>query len=303
MDYINCDHDEWDFANVDPNIHSAHRDAHDELVDTCHYGEWGGDAATGNSFAFTYFTLTNADDSAHIESVIMNVEARIWGFCNFQNSDRIELVIYDEYTGDLLDDEMKLEYATRYSRQRTVWSKGKKDNSCSDANPLYNWDVKATAVMPDWLDQVSCTTLRSEVSCYTQLKVTEEITGGVLGLMFRTTMDDTIDMAAWAFSNIELSFPSVENCCVGTHSNPNKKCESLHEVRNCENKGCTWNANADVCNLDCCRYADSGAQDNMKPKCKNINYYFPDRSECIDRDDCLVSQCDRIGQMDGILNL
>lgn len=306
-DYTTCDDNEWHFSNGDPAVYSKRRNGGEDLVDYCHYGEWGGDDTTGGMrYAFTHFTLINADNTVHTGPVTVNVEARIWAFCNYQSTDRVEVSIYDEYTGDLSDNAMKLDFQNTYTRARTDWSKGKRDNTCFDTSSTYNWDDQASSTMPDWLNEVTCTTLGSGVSCYSDIKITEEVSGGVLGLKFSTSMTETIDTAAWAFSNIVISFPPSppEHCCTGNHVNKKKSCSSLHEVRNCENKGCDWNVeNSDICKMVCCRYADPMAKDaNRKPKCKNINYYFPDRSECEGRLDCTISQCDRIGQMDGILN-
>jgi hypothetical protein len=305
-DFEFCDHDEWTFENPDPLVHAVHRNGGEDLIDSCFYGEFSGDSETGNHYGFTYFNLVDDTDTHVTSPVTIIVEARLWAFCDYQNSDRIELWVYDEYNEDIEDifSDLQLDFENNYDNSQLVYSIGKRDNTCFDANNvLFQWENELTDVAPDWYNEIECHSNNNKVSCYTDISIPVTVSGGVFGILFKTDMNQPITTAAWAYSNINLRF--YDNgpdgmCCTGTRNDhPNKSCGAFHEERNCVAKGCNW-SEEEQCQITCCRFNDKKRLNKEKPQCKSYNSppSNVNRNACNNREECDLTVCDVIGMGD-----
>lgn len=296
-DFVFCDRTEWVFDSQDQTVYSAHRDGTKDLLSTCYYGEFAGAGPNENQWGFTYFNLVDNSGAPILGQVKIIVSARLWAFCNWQTTDRLNIKVFDQYNQDpaAADVQAKTNWNVNYGRSTEVYSIGKQDGTCFDnSNPALNWNHQAVSGAPDWYDVVPCVSSGSPgVSCYTDVSVPVTVEGGVLGLKFGTTMTEILDTAGYAWSNIRLSFepPTATPCCTGIRNDrPHKSCSAFHEERGCKAKGCTWGT-ADECSIPCCRFSNPRKNNKNKPQCKSFLL-----GQCETHPECVQSRCDAVGK-------
>jgi hypothetical protein len=297
-DFVFCDHDEWDFEHNDPNIHAIHRDGVEDMITYCYYGEFAGDGNEGNNYAMTYLNFVDSNDDIYTGELTIMIHFRLWAWCNWRNSERIRVYAYDQYNRNPNQDNTDAKNnPNNYDNSQLLHEAGKRDNTCSDNNAIFDWDEQAVSGAPDWYDEVPC--VDGQVSCYRDVWITITFEGGVLGLRWETDMTETIETAAWAFSDVHVTWPPspAPPCCTGTRDDkPNKSCGAFHEERNCENKGCDWSQDRQ-CQIPCCRFDVQDGHNTEKPQCKSFNSppNNVNQQACNDEDACDMTVCDVIG--------
>lgn len=299
-DFIDCDHDLWDFANPNAIVHARHRDGFEDMTGgTCYYGEFGAFGNDGDGFPRDNLWGEKqwiASDAGN--NFMVRINFRLFGFCDFEPSDSIRVYINDQWQDEGNDEDDQTD--DNWGRQRMLVDKTKNRNNCD------GWTGELTGGNTDWLDEVQCTDDNQGDSCYFDSSYDVQITqGNRFGLRFEGVLNHAFANEAFAWGKIEFTVnpesTSDEECCTGTRSDkPNKSCGAFGEARNCERKGCDWNYQRSECLIPCCRKDDSASK--IKDKCKTLS----DELERCDatgqngRRDCMNTVCDCSGFWDGL---
>lgn len=264
LDFLDCDHDKWEFANPDPGVHARHRDGFaDATGGRCYYGAWSdsGSDVGGNSRANLWGEKQWIAVDIDSGGFMLTITIRLFAFCDYETSDSITVWLKDMWEDNGADEDLLTD--DNWGRVREFTSVTKNRNNC------VGWDTQMTDNTVSWLDEVDCTNNNEGTSCYTDVVGTMAITkgndpnGNRFGLRIEADLNNGWANEAFAWSNIQFVInPTVDGdnpCCTGTRSDhpETKSCSAFGEQRNCENKGCEWSLE-DQCQYDCCRKDDSG---------------------------------------------